>query len=80
MDKFRHMKHWSFYVAILAIIIFSWFALTLEETERDYTNLTVPSYPDIAIDYCEIINHPEPMKWKLSKKRLTKTREWYYKE
>lgn len=48
--------------------------LANHEPQRNYTNLTVQPYPDIAIDFVELMKHkdPKPMKWKLSKKRLTR--------
>ncbi len=66
MDEFKYMKHWSFTLAIILILIGSYFASDAEPS-RNYTGLTVP---DIAYD-CTL-NYKEPPPWKLSKKRLTR--------
>lgn len=48
--------------------------------KRDYTNLTHKNKPNIIIDYEEEylskLIKEVPLKWKLSKKRLTKRRNW----
>jgi hypothetical protein len=35
------------------------------------TEIQTKKYPNIAIDMVKQIDHPAPIKWKLSKKRLT---------
>lgn len=69
--KYKWIKHYSFKLAILFVMIGAW--QVNQPESRNYTGLTAQPYPDIAIELFK----EQPVVWrtphKLSMKKLTKT-------